>query len=126
LKAETALYYNTYAVSSAVSFVCGVITVITNNSGPIFNIYLLACGLSMDQFVSSRSVMMGGKNVAKVMTRAFAGGLSWNVFIHGCCVGSLSILGIQLAKPIKKRISVEFYEYFTWCVLLYTAVSMWK
>ena len=35
------------------------------------------------------------------------------------------MVGIQIAKPLKKRTSPEFYKYFTWCVLAYTSVKMW-
>jgi len=118
-------YYNQYWLSSAVAMFCGVVTVVTNNSGPIFNIYLLACGLDMDAFVASRSVMMAGKNFAKVVARLCMGGLTVRVMLHGLTVGSLAFIGIQLAKPIKARTSTEFYTYFTWLVLLYTAVKMW-
>ena len=47
--AARADFYNRPPVAAAVGLACGVITVCTNNSGPIFNIYLLACGLNMDQ-----------------------------------------------------------------------------
>jgi len=125
VKAARIAYYNQTWVSAAVATFCGVVTVITNNSGPIFNIYLLACGLDMDQFVASRSVMMAGKNIAKTAARVFTGGLPWDVMLHGITVGSLSIIGIQVAKPIKRATSPEFYVYFTWCVLLYTCLKMW-
>ena len=118
-------YYNQYWLSSCVATFCGIVTVVTNNSGPIFNIYLLACGLDMDSFVASRSVMMAGKNLAKVLARLAMGGLTVRVMLHGLTVGSLAFIGIQLAKPIKARTSTEFYTYFTWAVLLYTAVKMW-
>ena len=42
--------------------VCGIITVVTNNSGPIFNIYLLACGLDMNQARVSNRVRVGVRN----------------------------------------------------------------
>eukprot|EP00658_Telonema_sp_P-2_P061257 TRINITY_DN49981_c0_g1_i1.p1 TRINITY_DN49981_c0_g1~~TRINITY_DN49981_c0_g1_i1.p1 ORF type:complete len:271 (+),score=70.27 TRINITY_DN49981_c0_g1_i1:170-982(+) len=126
VKAERMRFYKQWWVGAAVSVLCGVVTVVTNNSGPIFNIYLLACGLDMDQFVASRSVMMSGKNVAKAVARLATGGLTGRVLLHGLCVGVLSYLGIQVAKPIKARTSVEFYTYFTWAVLLYTAVKMWS
>jgi len=125
IKAERERYYNQAWVSATVSIMCGVITVITNNSGPIFNIYLLACGLNMDQFVASRAVMMAGKNVAKVGARFLAGGLSWQVVVHGLTIGSMAFIGVQVAKPIKARTSPECYVYFTWCVLAYTCVKMW-
>lgn len=118
-------FYNQYWFSSCVATFCGIVTVVTNNSGPIFNIYLLACGLDMDGFVASRSVMMAGKNLAKVIARLCMGGLTVRVMLHGLTVGSLAFIGIQLAKPIKARTSTEFYTYFTWAVLLYTAVKMW-
>jgi len=117
--------YQSLPMTVFVSVLCGVITVVTNNSGPIFNIYLLACGLNMDQFVATRSVIMAGKNVAKVAARVAAGGLPLPVFFHGIQVGLLCLIGIQVAKPIKRRTSTEFYTYFTWCVLLYTCVRMW-
>jgi len=125
-KQSIATYYQQTWVMASVAVLCGVITVVTNNSGPIFNIYLLACGLDMDQFVASRSVLMAGKNVAKVVARITAGGLSWPVFLHGVQVGCMSFIGIQVAKPIKRRISTEFYMYFTWCVLACTAIKMWN
>lgn len=107
-----------------VSVACGIITVVTNNSGAIFNIYLLSCGLDMNQFVASRGVMMAGKNVAKVLARGLAGGISAPVALHGAQIGLATFVGIQLAKPIKARTSPLFYKYFTMCVLLYTCVSM--
>mmetsp|Transcript_69893 Transcript_69893/g.167773 ORF Transcript_69893/g.167773 Transcript_69893/m.167773 type:complete len:289 (+) Transcript_69893:67-933(+) len=125
IKESRTIFYNQLWVSSAVSVLCGVITVVTNNSGPIFNVYLLACGLDMNEFVASRSVLMAGKNLAKTVARVYSGHLSLLRFGHGCLVGALSYLGVQAAKPIKRRISTEFYEYFTWCVLLYTCVRMW-
>lgn len=125
LKQAKVAQYRQYWVSSAVSVFCGVVTVVTNNSGPIFNIYLLACGLDMDGFVATRSVMMAGKNVAKVLARIGTGGLCGRELVHGLCVGAMTPIGIQLAKPIKARTSPEFYTYFTWGVLLYTAVRMW-
>jgi len=120
-----AAFYKQVWVSAAVSILCGVVTVVTNNSGPIFNIYLLACGLDMNQFVATRSVMMAGKNVAKAGARMATGGISGAVIMHGLQVGLLTIVGIQIAKPIKARTSPEFYTYFTWCVLLYACVKMW-
>ncbi len=47
------------------------------------------------------------------------------VVVHGCQIGLLALAGIQCARPIKDRTSPEFYKYFTWAVLLYTAVKMW-
>ena len=69
------------AISPPVRFA----TVLTNNSGPIFNIYLLNCGLSMNQFVarSGRPCSWLGKNVAKVGARLVAGSISVPVIIHG-------------------------------------------
>ena len=40
-------------------------------------------------------------------------------------VGLCTVVGIQLAKPIKRRTSPAMYTYFTWCVLMYTCVKMW-
>ena len=124
-RAETVAFYAKWWVAAMISIVCGVLTVVTNNSGPIFNIYLLNCGLGMDQFVASRSVIMAGKNVAKVAARFASGTIDPSVVIHGLQIGLCGLLGIQAAKPIKERTSPEMYKYFTWCVLLYTSVKMW-
>ena len=117
-------------MAAAISILCGLLTVLTNNSGPIFNIYLLNCGLSMNQFVATRAVLMAGKNVAKVGAR-----LDWSparspcpvrqAIIHGLQIGVMCLVGIQCAKPIKDRTSPQLYKFFTWGVLLYTgAVSV--
>jgi len=125
-KFERARVYNSLPIMAFVALNCGIITVVTNNSGPIFNIYLLACGLDMNEFVASRSVLMAGKNLAKTLARIYSGGISLPRFIHGLQVGALSYLGVQCAKPIKARTSTTFYEYFTLCVLLYTTIKMWN
>jgi len=78
----------------------------------------------MNQFVASRSVIMAGKNLAKVAARAASGGLPAPVALHGLQLGALCLVGIQCAKPIKARTSPEFHKYFTWVVLAYTAVKM--
>jgi len=88
-------------------------------------VYLLNIGLSMDQFVATRSVLMAGKNVAKVLARLVAGGLTLPVAIHGLKIGAVTLVGIQLAKPIKERTSPQFYKYFTWVILAYTSIKMW-
>ena len=69
-------FYGRIEVAAAISILCGLLTVLTNNSGPIFNIYLLNCGLSMNQFVATRAVLMAGKNVAKVGARFVAGSIA--------------------------------------------------
>jgi len=120
----TIAFYSRIEVTAAVSLACGILTVVTNNSGPIFNIYLLNCGLGMDQFVASRSVIMAGKNLAKVGARTWSGGLTLPVLVHGAQIGALCLVGIQFAKPIKARTSPEFYKYFTWVVLAYTSIKM--
>ncbi len=125
VKAENEAYYSQVWIAAVVSVLCGVLTVITNNSGPIYNIYLLNCGLSMNQFVATRSVIMAGKNVAKVSARVLTGSIPKQVILHGCQIGACCLVGIQAAKPIKSRTSPEFYKYFTWCVLAYTSVKMW-
>jgi len=125
-KEERIAFYNTMPVCAAFAVVCGVITVITNNSGPIFNIYLLSTGLNMDQFVASRAVMMAGKNVAKVIASFATGRLSWNVFLHGAQVGAVALLGLQAAKPIKRNTATWFYEYATYVILVYVCVKMWR
>eukprot|EP00811_Abedinium_folium_P001863 NODE_11706_length_1269_cov_19.137478.p1 GENE.NODE_11706_length_1269_cov_19.137478~~NODE_11706_length_1269_cov_19.137478.p1 ORF type:complete len:330 (-),score=72.50 NODE_11706_length_1269_cov_19.137478:179-1168(-) len=125
IAAKRATRYRSLPVTVVVSTVCGVVTVLTNNSGPILNVFFIACGLQMDAFVASRSLVMMGKNLTKVAVRVSVGGLTWTRFVHGVQVGALSIFGVQAAKPIKRRISMEFYEYFTWCMLLYTCVKMW-
>jgi len=125
LKDDKARLYKSIPVMTFVSLICGFITILTNNSGPIFNIYLLACGLDMDEFVASRSVLMAGKNVFKTLSRIYAGGISLPRFIHGVQIGALSYLGVQCAKPIKAITTPQMYEYFTLCVLLYTSVKMW-
>jgi hypothetical protein len=79
----------------------------------------------MDQFVASRAVLMAGKNIAKVGARALGGDISAAAALHAAQVGALTVVGIQLAKPIKARTSPDFYKYFTYCVLLYTCVKMW-
>jgi len=118
-------FYGRIEVAAAISILCGLLTVLTNNSGPIFNIYLLNCGLSMNQFVATRAVLMAGKNVAKVGARLVAGSISVPVIIHGLQIGVMCLVGIQCAKPIKDRTSPQLYKFFTWGVLLYTAVKMW-
>uniref|UniRef100_A0A7S2GZG8 Membrane transporter protein n=1 Tax=Octactis speculum TaxID=3111310 RepID=A0A7S2GZG8_9STRA len=118
-------FYRSPAVMIFVSLICGILTVVCNNSGPIFNVYLLGCGLNMDQFVATRSVLMAGKNIAKVVARLIFGGLSKEVILHGIKIGSMTVIGTQLARPIKRRTSPQMYMYFTWCVLLYTCVKMW-
>ena len=118
-------FYGRLEVAAAISILCGLLTVLTNNSGPIFNIYLLNCGLSMNQFVATRAVLMAGKNVAKVGARLVAGSISVPVIIHGLQIGVMCLVGIQCAKPIKDRTSPQLYKFFTWGVLLYTAVKMW-
>lgn len=122
---DKAMFYRQLWVSSVVSVTCGILTVICNNSGPVFNVYLLSIGFSMDQFVATRSTLMAGKNIAKVVSRAAAGGLPSHVAIHGLKLGALCCAGIWVAKPIKARTSTTFYKYFTWCVLAYTSVKMW-
>ena len=47
------------------------------------------------------------------------------VIIHGLQIGVMCLVGIQCAKPIKDRTSPQLYKFFTWGVLLYTAVKMW-
>lgn len=123
---ERKAFYNSLPVMAAFSIICGVVTVITNNSGPIFNIYLLATGLNMDEFVASRAVMMAGKNVAKVVMSFLWGRLSWNVFLHGVQVGTLALIGLQVAKPIKRNTATWFYEYATYVILIYVCVKMWR
>ena len=44
---------------------------------------------------------------------------------HGLQIGVMCLVGIQCAKPIKDRTSPQLYKFFTWGVLLYTAVKMW-
>mmetsp|Transcript_33915 Transcript_33915/g.116689 ORF Transcript_33915/g.116689 Transcript_33915/m.116689 type:complete len:82 (+) Transcript_33915:127-372(+) len=80
----------------------------------------------MDQFVATRAVLMAGKNVAKVGARACAGDLPMATFALGCKIGAACAAGILLARPIKSRTSPQAYKYFTWCVLAYTAVKMWR
>jgi len=111
-------------MTALVSGSADVITVLTNNSSPIFNIYLIGCGLDMNTFVSSRSVLMTGKKLTKMVARIVSNDFAWPRFCHGLILGVLSYVGVHVAKPIKKLISVEIYEYFTWLVLLYTAVNM--
>ena len=118
-------FYGRLEVAAVISVLCGLLTVLTNNSGPIFNIYLLNCGLDMNQFVATRAVLMAGKNVAKVGARLVAGSISLPVIVHGLQIGLMCLLGIQCAKPIKDRTSPQLYKFFTWAVLLYTAVKMW-
>jgi uncharacterized membrane protein YfcA len=125
VKAENEAFYGQIWVAACVSILCGVLTVITNNSGPIYNIYLLNCGLTMNQFVATRSIIMAGKNVAKVAARVVAGGIPGQVVVHGAQIGLVCLVGIQAAKPIKARTSPEFYKYFTWGVLAYTSGKMW-
>ena len=91
-------FYESLPVTIVVSLLCGILTVVCNNSGPIFNVYLLSLGLDMNQFVATRSVIMAGKNVAKVVARVYAGGLSVPVIIHGAKLGATGIVGIFLAK----------------------------
>ena len=116
-------FYGRIKEAAAISILCGLLTVLTNNSGPIFNIYLLNCGLSMNQFVATRAVLMAGKNVAKVGARLVAGSISVPVIIHGLQIGVMCLVGIQCAKPIKDR-TVRSCTSFSWGVLLYTAVKM--
>ena len=69
---------------------------------------------------------MAGKNVAKVGARLVAGSISIPVIIHGLQIGVMCLVGIQCAKPIKDRTSPQLYKFFTWGVLLYTAVIGWR
>ena len=82
-KAKT---YNTWYVSGAVASFCGWITIIANASGPIFDVYLLSCGLSMDQFVSTRGVFMLGSNMFKVISRLMNGSITIPMLYHGITV----------------------------------------
>ena len=93
-RAKKAELYNTWYVSGAVATFCGWITIIANASGPIFDVYLLSCGLSMDAFVSTRGVFMLGSNMFKVISRLLNGSITLPMLYHG-----LTIVRTPLASP---------------------------
>ena len=73
-------------MSGAVATFCGWITIIANASGPIFDVYLLSCGLSMDAFVSTRGVFMLGSNMFKVISRLLNGSITLPMLYHGLTI----------------------------------------
>ena len=83
---QKAKLYNTWYVTGAVASFCGWITIIANASGPIFDVYLLSCGLSMDAFVATRGVFMLGSNMFKVISRLLNGSVSLPMLYHGITV----------------------------------------
>lgn len=120
-----ALYDSNYVAWPAALF-CGWITVVANSSGPIFNIYLLACGYDMDQFVATRAVFMVTNNFSTVVSRFLQGSLDSLLIWHGIKMGTCCIAGVLAGKPVKKRVSPKWYEYLTYFSLsssIYKLVS---
>jgi len=111
---ESFKLYDSNKVAWPAALFCGWITVVANSSGPIFNIYLLACGYDMNQFVATRAVFMATNNFATVVSRVLAGSLDWTLICHGVKIGSCCVVGVLAGKPIKKLLSPKWYEYLTY------------
>eukprot|EP00928_Gymnodinium_smaydae_P089514 TRINITY_DN73474_c0_g1_i1.p1 TRINITY_DN73474_c0_g1~~TRINITY_DN73474_c0_g1_i1.p1 ORF type:complete len:302 (+),score=26.24 TRINITY_DN73474_c0_g1_i1:78-908(+) len=119
-------WYNSDVVAWSAALFCGWITVVANSSGPIFNIYLLACGYNMDQFVGTRAVFMATNNFCTVVSRFMSGSLNVTLILHGVKIGMCCVVGVLAGKPIKKRLSPAWYEYLTYFSLsssIYKLVS---
>ena len=98
-RAKKAELYNTWYVSGAVAAFCGWITIIANASGPIFDVYLLSCGLSMDAFVSTRGVFMLGSNMFKVISRLLNGSITLPMLYHGLTIVRTPLASLPLCSP---------------------------
>ena len=130
LRAEKATHYNQRWVGACVALFCGWITIIANSSGPIFDVFLLSCGFSMNEFVATRGVFMAANNVFKVVIRLQAGSLTWrglydtSLLRHGLVVGLCAYIGVHVAKPAKKLMTPQVCEYCTWPLLAYTCYKL--
>jgi len=113
--------YNSSRVAWPAALFCGWITVVANSSGPILNIYLLACGYTMDQFVATRAVFMATNNLATVTGRIAAKSLDTALIVHGVKLGTFCVAGVLAGKPIKNRLDPKWYEYLSY-ISLSTAI----
>jgi len=109
--------YDSNTVAWPAALFCGWITVVANSSGPIFNIYLLACGYNMDQFVATRAVFMATNNFCTVVSRALSGSLNQPLILHGVMIGVVCVFGVLAGKPLKKIMNPAWYEYLTYISL---------
>lgn len=109
--------YDSNTVAWPAALFCGWITVVANSSGPIFNIYLLACGYNMDQFVATRAVFMATNNFCTVVSRTLSGSLNQPLILHGVMIGVVCVFGVLAGKPLKKIMNPAWYEYLTYISL---------
>ncbi len=76
----------------------GVCSYITNNMGPLVNVYLIALELNKYSAVGTRSAIFSSINVVKLGMRFYTGDITMDSAMDGVWLGVLACFGVLIAK----------------------------
>lgn len=89
----------------------GVASYITNNMGPMLNVYLLSLDLDKYALVGTRSAIFISVNAVKLSMRVFKGDLQCSDMPMACALGGVAAIGVVLAKIWLKNASPALFKF---------------
>lgn len=103
---------------------CGAVSLLTNSSGPLLDMYLLDLRLPKEKFLALRSSYLVVLGIVKL-----AGNLSFGVlqvaalpFAAGLCL--LAAAGVLVGKQLTRRMPQAAFELITWTFILLAALRL--
>jgi len=98
-------------VLAPVGILGGIASYITNNMGPMLNVYLLALDVDKYTVVGTRSSIFITINSVKLVSRIYKGDLPIEVLPYGFSLGAVAVVGVILAKIWMKNASQAVFKF---------------
>eukprot|EP00397_Hematodinium_sp_SG-2012_P007496 GEMP01007542.1.p1 GENE.GEMP01007542.1~~GEMP01007542.1.p1 ORF type:complete len:699 (+),score=154.69 GEMP01007542.1:56-2152(+) len=89
----------------------GIASYITNNMGPMLNVYLLALDLDKYALVGTRSAIFISVNSVKLVMRVYNGDLPYEMMPAAFALGGVGVIGVILAKIWLKNASPALFKF---------------
>lgn len=89
----------------------GICSYITNNMGPLVNVYLISLELNRYASVGTRSAIFSSINVLKLGMRFYTGDITVDSAMDGVWLGVLACIGVVIAKLWLRNASDELFRF---------------